>query len=169
PPPRGERTVASSSYTAPRSELEQQLAQLWSQLLNVDRIGVHDDFFRLGGHSLLGIQLVARINDQCGVALALRDLFESPTLAALAQRIETLRCNGSSLQQQLPAVTRAKRNGPLPLSFGQEALWLIDQLEEGASAYMALTAVRLHGPLNVAALQAALERLCERHEILRTT
>ncbi|HEX3131877.1 MAG TPA: amino acid adenylation domain-containing protein, partial [Thermoanaerobaculia bacterium] len=142
---------------------EEVLAGLWSELLGIDCVGRNDGFFELGGHSLLGTRLVSRIRDVFGVELPLRALFEAPRLADLAARIQ------ESSGIAAPPVERVFRQGPVPLSFAQERLWFLDRMEPGAALYSIPAALRVRGRLDVPALQAAFQKIVERHEILRTT
>ncbi|MBU8901094.1 non-ribosomal peptide synthetase, partial [Corallococcus sp. M34] len=129
-----------------------------------DRVGIHDDFFALGGHSLLATQVVSRIRSDLRVELPLRALFEAPTVAALALRIDSRGPTASLAPPLLPS----SRDVALPLSFAQQRLWLIDQLEPQSPAYNIPSALHLHGGLNIEALRRAFEALIERHESLRT-
>ncbi|HEX3128096.1 MAG TPA: non-ribosomal peptide synthase/polyketide synthase [Thermoanaerobaculia bacterium] len=156
-----ERRAATSS--APRTPAEELLAGIWSELLGIDQVGVEDSFFELGGHSLLGTRVVSRIRDVFGVELPLRVLFESPTLGGLASRIAAGR------GAETPPIRRIPRTEELPLSFAQERLWFLEQLEQGGAAYNLPLALRLSGPLDVAALTAAFQGIARRHETLRTT
>ncbi|HBL32093.1 MAG TPA: non-ribosomal peptide synthetase, partial [Acidobacteria bacterium] len=155
-----------SDHRAPRTPIETLLAEIWAGVLGVERIGADDDFFALGGHSLLATQVVSRVRDACGVDLPLRALFEASTLAALAGRIEDTRRGGTAA----PAPIRPlQRNGDLPLSFAQQRLWFLDQMEPGNPNLHLTTALRLTGPLHTVALAAALQEVVRRHETLRTT
>jgi len=150
----------------PRTPVEEVLAGIWQEVLGVGRVGADDDFFELGGHSLLATQVVSRLRDAFGLALPLRTIFDSPTLSSLAAAVDRL---GSSDLPQPPPLRRAARTGPLPLSFAQQRLWFIDQLEPGSAAYNMPAAVRLRGPLDARALERALGEIVRRHESLRTT
>ncbi|MDX2093724.1 MAG: amino acid adenylation domain-containing protein, partial [Kofleriaceae bacterium] len=154
--------LAQREYAAPRTEVETLLTQVWSELLGVERVGVHDDFFALGGHSLLVMRLVAWVRKALGVEVSMRAVFEAPTPGGLAEAIGRLSAAGA---QPLVPVSRA---GALVASFGQQRFWLMAQLAEGA-AYDMSTVVRLRGALDVAALARAVDALVERHEVLRTT
>ncbi|MBB5866512.1 non-ribosomal peptide synthetase, partial [Xanthomonas sp. 3058] len=151
------------TYVAPQGDLEQLLATLWSELLGVEQVGRNDDFFALGGHSLLAVQLISRLRERLGVELALADIFTHPRVAALA----TVLANATP--QTLPPIVPVPRNAPLPLSFAQQRLWFLAQLDPRADlAYLMSNGLRLHGRLDRQALRHALDRLVARHETLRT-
>jgi amino acid adenylation domain-containing protein len=150
-------------YEAPQGEIETLLTRLWSELLGINGISRHDDFFILGGHSLLAVQLSSRIRTALGVEVPLAELFAQPTLAGYARRV------AAATASALPAIVPAPRQEALPLSFAQQRLWFLAQLDERAGAAYAIPGgVRLKGALDVAALQAALNRIVSRHEALRT-
>jgi len=161
------RHQARGVLVLPRTAIEEMVAAVWSQLLNRDRIGIHDNFFALGGHSLLATQAVARVRQTLGVELPLRAMFEAPTVAEFAVRIENARGSGNKLQA--PPITRAARSGNPPLSFAQQRLWFLDQLEPGNPLYNIPQMVRMRGKLDVQALHRSLNKIAERHESLRTT
>ncbi|WP_444546333.1 non-ribosomal peptide synthase/polyketide synthase [Archangium lansingense] len=154
-------------WTAPRTPVEEVLAGLWSELLQVQRVGVDESFFALGGHSLLAMQLVARLRSALQVELPLREVFEAPTVAGLAERVQRALAVAAGAAQ-VPPLRRVPRGGSLPLSFAQERLWLLDQLEGDSAAYHMALAVELTGPLDVVALERSLHELARRHEALRT-
>ncbi|MBZ4422888.1 non-ribosomal peptide synthase/polyketide synthase [Myxococcus sp. RHST-1-4] len=158
--------VERREHVAPRTPVEEQVAALVTQVLRRERVGIHDDFFELGGHSLLGTQLLSRIQHTLGVELPLRVLFEGPTVADLARRIEG---EQRAPAHAVPPLVRVSRDGPLPLSFSQERLWKLFKLNPGSTAYNQPGAFRFAGTLNVDALRAALQALVDRHESLRTT
>ncbi|WP_420124962.1 non-ribosomal peptide synthase/polyketide synthase [Longimicrobium sp.] len=151
--------------TAPRTPAEEILVQIWVEVLRRESVGVHDDFFALGGHSLLATRLLARVQNALGVVVPLRALFEGPTVAELAVRVEEMRRAGLPV---LPPVVRVDRGRPLPLSFAQERLWFIDRMEGGSAQYNIPAALRLAGPLDAAVLERALGEIVRRHESLRT-
>ncbi len=159
-----ERAVAKRQYEAPQGEVESVLAQIWQELLGLTQVGRHDHFFELGGHSLLAVQLSSRIRQRLEVEVPLREIFEQPTLSGLAQRVR-------QLQPSVPsAIVRADRGERVPLSWAQQRLWFLDQLDPGASvAYHLPVSLRLAGLLDRAALRATLDRLVYRHESLRTS
>ncbi|MGA4089446.1 amino acid adenylation domain-containing protein, partial [Ralstonia nicotianae] len=161
PAPEGQ-AYASTAYEAPQGEVEVALAGIWQTLLGVERVGRHDDFFTLGGHSLQAVRLVAQVRTQLGAELGLTELFAQPSLSAVAQAI--VRGRGRAL----PAITVADRSGPLPLSFAQQRLWFLAQMEGGSEAYHIPVGLRLKGELDEDALRRALDRIAARHEALRT-
>ncbi|HEX9939154.1 MAG TPA: amino acid adenylation domain-containing protein, partial [Longimicrobium sp.] len=157
---------AGGRYVAPRTPTEEVLAGIWAEVLRLERVGVEESFFELGGHSLLAIRVVSRVRDVFAVELPLRALFEGPTVAELAGRVEEMRRAGLPV---LPPVVPAERTGALPLSFAQERLWFIDRMEPGSAVYNMPVARRLGGVLDVAALERSLGEIIRRHEALRTT
>ncbi|TYZ49968.1 non-ribosomal peptide synthetase, partial [Ralstonia solanacearum] len=161
PAPEGQ-AYASTAYEAPQGEVEQTLAAIWQTLLGAERVGRHDDFFALGGHSLQAVRLVAQVRTQLGAELGLTELFAQPSLSAVAQAI--MRGQGSAL----PAITAADRSEALPLSFAQQRLWFLAQMEGGSEAYHIPVGLRLTGELDEGALRRSLDRIVARHEALRT-
>ncbi|HEX6101030.1 MAG TPA: amino acid adenylation domain-containing protein [Thermoanaerobaculia bacterium] len=158
--------AASHEYVAPRNETEQQLVEIWAAVLNrgPETIGVHDNFFELGGHSLLATQLVSKIRTQLGVELALKALFERSSVAQLA---EVVAAAPTSAIPQIRPVDREQLD-VLPLSFAQERLWFINQLEPDSAGYNVPGAVLLRGELDADRLDQAFNLIIERHESLRT-
>ncbi len=154
-----------TAFVPPRVPQEQALAAIWRELLDQPRIGIHDDFFELGGHSLLATQVASRVQDAFSVTLPVRALFEETTVAKLAGRIMRLRGESDAGP---PPLKLYPREGDAPLSFAQQRLWFLHQLEGMGSAYNMLTPLRLEGPLDTDALEEALAALVDRHEALRT-
>ncbi|HLK58120.1 MAG TPA: amino acid adenylation domain-containing protein, partial [Chthonomonadaceae bacterium] len=154
------------TYVAPRNPIEEGMAQIWSEVLNLERIGIHANFFELGGHSLLATQVISRIRTTFQTELPVRALFEAPTIAELAERLTLTQGEESA---STPALVPVSRTGPMPLSFSQQRLWFLDQLEPGSNVYNIPCILRLTGTLNVSALQQSLAEIVRRHEALRTT
>jgi len=165
PMPDGQRPELDEAFVASRTATEELLAEIWGQVLGVERVGINDNFFNLGGHSLLATQVVSRIRETFQVEMPLRRMFEAPTVAGLAETIDVSRSRGL----QAPPIVPIPRGGELPLSFAQQRLWFIDQLDPGNSVYNFPVAVRLKGQLNVVALKQSLDEIVRRHEALRTT
>ena len=157
----------NNARVMPRTPTEESLAGIWSDVLGVESVGVYNNFFDLGGHSLLAIQVMARSNDSFKVNLSLRALFETPTIAGLAGRIDSsLLASASEPSQHIEVVSREQS---IPLSFSQENLWLFEQLSPGTSAYTISNAVRIQGPLLSSALEDTINEMLRRHEVLRTS
>jgi acyl transferase domain-containing protein len=158
------RPELNSAYEEPADTLETQIVKMWEDLLGIESVGVRDDFFELGGHSLLTTQLGSRIRSTLEVEVPLRSLFERPTVREMAGLIRSLEGTRASGKE----IVRVKRDGPLPLSFSQQRLWFIHQLEPDSAAYNIPMAVRLSGELKVAAVEQSLGEVMRRHEVLRT-
>jgi len=165
-PAPGQPAGLVAEYVAPRTDTERVLAEVWVQVLGVERVGIHDNFFELGGDSILSIQVMSRVRVAFDVELSPRVLFESPTVAGLAATVT------ESAVGALPAIPVADRVGELPespLSFAQQRLWFLDQFAPESSGHVIAFAVRLRGDLDVNALSGAFSALVARHESLRTT
>ncbi|HJP93403.1 MAG TPA: amino acid adenylation domain-containing protein [Pyrinomonadaceae bacterium] len=156
--PQAEDTVS------PRSQLEELLLGIWTQVLKTPDIGINHNFFELGGHSLLAVSVVSRTRAALNVDLKVRHLFEAPTIAALAHKINQL-----SGVQPLPPIKKVRRDRELPVSFAQERMWFLNQLEKDSPFYNVPGAFKLTGPLDVSSLQKAFEQITLRHEAFRTT
>src|SRR5262249_10507450 len=147
-------------------QVDEAVAAIWKQILGVETLGLHDDFFEMGGHSLLAMQLLARLHDAFQVDLTVGDVFEAPTGMGLAAKIEEeLRAGHGG---QAPPIARASRDRELPLSFAQQRLWFLDQLSPGSAEYNVSTALRVIGRLDLQVLAASLGEIVRRHEVLRT-
>ncbi len=158
--------ASSRRYVAPRNPAEEMLMGIWAIILKRDRIGIHDNFFDLGGHSLLATQVMARVRSVFRVELPLRTVFEATTVAELAEAIESARLQAGGME--VPPVTPVERNGPVPLSFAQQRLWVLAQLEPDGASYNLPVALRLSGPFDVEALERSVNELVRRHVVVRT-
>ncbi|MCU7501408.1 MAG: AMP-binding protein, partial [Ignavibacteria bacterium] len=156
-----------SNYVAPRSVAEGVIASIWSGVLKVPKIGINDNFFELGGHSLLATQVISRIRTAFNIEIPLRSIFENPTVARMGQIVEKeeMKKNGLISRPVLPA----PREALIPLSFAQERLWFLDQLEPGNSFYNMPETYRIKGKLDKYILEESLNEVVRRHEILRTS
>ena len=163
PHPSGAQGVTRKEFVAPRTRVEEILAGIWADVLKVAEIGVNDDFFGLGGHSLLLARIAARIRESFNIDLSLRVLFEASTVAELAKRVET------GIASDDAPLLQIAHDGAPTLSFAQERLWFFDQLEPDSGAYNVPRMLRLRGPLDVAALQRSVDAIVLRHEVLRTS
>ena len=152
-----------SVYEAPQGEVEQTLARIWSELLKVERVGRHDNFFELGGHSLLAVRVLSRVRAELQAELSLSALFAHPVLKDCAVLL------AGKPGSVLPAITAVDRTGPLPLSYAQQRMWFLSQLDGVSEAYHLPQSLRIDGELDRVALRRALDRLIVRHESLRTT
>jgi amino acid adenylation domain-containing protein len=156
-----------TDFVAPETDTERAVALIWHEVLGLPRIGRNDNFFELGGSSLVAAQVISRVRQVFAVELPLRALFENRTLSSLAGRVEELQAEATAAPE--PALARVPRDGALPLSFSQQRLWLIDQIEPGSPLYNIPGAMHLAGPLQPDLLRAALGEVVRRHEVLRTT
>jgi amino acid adenylation domain-containing protein len=151
----------------PSNPIEEILADIWMDVLRVGEIGMDDNFFDVGGHSLLATQIVSRLREVFDVEIPLLALFEFPTIAGLAQSLEAAKW--ARIEEKAASFRPVQRDRDLPLSFAQQRLWFIDQMQPGNPAYNAPQSVRLIGRLNVDALRRTLTEIVRRHEALRTT
>ncbi|MGZ3241251.1 MAG: amino acid adenylation domain-containing protein, partial [Burkholderiaceae bacterium] len=155
----------SIAYVAPRNPLEEKIAAIWSEVLGQKNISVNRNFFEIGGHSLLAVQVVSRVKDGLGLPLTIKDLFTHTTVESLAI---FLAGQEDIPGAALPAISKREESGPIPLSLDQKPYWFLHQLEGGSYTYNIPFAMRMHGELNVEALQKTFHALIERHESLRT-
>ncbi|WP_246253117.1 phosphopantetheine-binding protein, partial [Flavobacterium collinsii] len=154
--------LSTKEYVAPVTDTEHQLVQIWENLLGIEKVGVHDNFFELGGHSLLATRLVSMIRKGLSIEISIREVFEYATIATLSSHVSS-----QSKGVLLPAVVLEDRSGRIPLSFSQERLWFLDQLE-GSVAYHIPIVLRLEGALDTSILEQTLQSIVSRHEVLRT-
>lgn len=147
----------------PETETEREIVAIWQAVLKIDNVGVDDDFFLLGGHSLLMMQVKARLEARLNQTIPLAQLLQSPTVAGMARAIEPL-----PKVNLLPPVTHAAQDGPVELSFAQERIWFLEQMFSGLPVYNVAGAVRLKGSLNKQAVRESLRQIVQRHAVLRT-
>ncbi|BAQ82056.1 non-ribosomal peptide synthase/polyketide synthase [Pseudomonas sp. St29] len=159
--PKPDASQPLADWIAPVSEVEQQVAAIWAQVLGAERVGLNDHFFEMGGHSLLATQMVSRVRHGLGVEVGLRTLFEQPLLGDFVRALGAV---GASA----PAMLALERDEPLRLSYAQERQWFLWQLDPASAAYHVPSALRLKGRLDLAALQRSFDTLVARHESLRT-
>ncbi len=161
-PPPSSSGQSTPDFVPPNTPEEIRLAAIWQRLLNIQHVGRHDNFFRLGGHSLLGMKLISQVHKAFGEELSIRRLFEAPTLQQMAADLAT----GSSFEDT--AIRSHPRGAALPLSYAQQRVWFLEQWEPESALYNLPVVFRLRGSLHLQALQAAIEALVARHESLRT-
>ncbi|MCA2554408.1 MAG: amino acid adenylation domain-containing protein, partial [Microcystis sp. M04BS1] len=157
---------SQGEYIAPRNPIEEKMAQIWGEILKLQRVSIEDNFFELGGHSLLATQVISRLQETFEIVLPLRYLFESPTIAQLSAVI--LKELQTGLGLKLPSIVPVNREADIPLSWAQERLWFVNQLEGESGAYTIDLTMRLRGNLNIKALEKAFQAIIQRHEPLRT-
>ena len=167
PAPDQTRPELDDTFAAPRTPVEEILANIWAEVLKLDTVGIHDNFFHLGGHSLLATRVISRTNLTLQTNLPLRALFTTPTVAGLAEQIAMV-ANEDSSDTTLP-IPLIARDKPIPLSFAQQRLWILDRLEPNQSVYNMSAAFRLTGLLDISALEQSIDEIVKRHETLRTT
>ncbi|HKG23636.1 MAG TPA: amino acid adenylation domain-containing protein, partial [Blastocatellia bacterium] len=167
PPPHGETRERAGDFVSPRNGLEREIASVWAGVFGSERVGVHHDFFDLGGHSLIAARIITRLREAFKIELPVRTIFERPTVAELAESI--LAAMASRQDPGIQPIERVSRAEDLRLSFAQERLWFLDQMSPGSSLYNVAGAVRIDGPLHVEALGLSFNEVIRRHESLRTS
>jgi amino acid adenylation domain-containing protein len=158
---------ARKEPVSPRTPSEEVIAAIWGEVLKRDGVSVEDNFFEIGGHSLLATQIASRLREHFHIPVAVRTVFEAPTIAELARRLDSARREEQGLVP--PPIQPVPRDHDLPLSFAQERLWVLDQMEPNNPLYNIPRAMRVRGPLQPAALEKALNEIVRRHESQRTT
>jgi amino acid adenylation domain-containing protein len=158
-------SVKTESFLAPRTEMEQQLVEIWAEVLHLEpsAISIDENFFALGGHSLLATQVISRIRDTFEVAISISSLFEFATIAELAPQI-AIADRDITIQPICPLAERSQ----IPLSLAQQRLWFLYQMESQSSAYNIPLALQLKGVVDVTVLQQSIAEIVRRHETLRT-
>jgi amino acid adenylation domain-containing protein len=167
PTPKEVNSDREKTFVAANTPIEEMLTGIWAQILGIDRVGIHDNFFELGGHSLLATGLISQVRKQFQVELSPRCLFEAPTVARFAEYIKKAIAKGQQLND-LP-ICPVSRETRLPLSFGQQRLWIIDRLEPESTAYNGSNIILIEGELDLAAFKQSIQEVIQRHEVLRTS
>lgn len=162
PAPEKVRLDLAAGFVAPRDDNEEKLVTIWSEILGLEQVGVEDDFFELGGHSLLATQVISRIRKVFDVELALRYIFEKPTIAGLATVIQAQSSQTGATIRPVPRVD------DLPLSFAQQRMWFLERMVPDSPFYVSPLHMEIGGKLHVPRLRHALARIVDRHEVLRT-
>ena len=162
PIPNTNSLQTTNEFVSPTNPLEELVASIWQDILKRDRVGVHDNFFELGGHSLIATQVISRVRLTTDTEVPLKALFENPTIAGFVEQIE------QADKTSLPPIESQSRDAPIPLSFAQERLWFLDQLDGSSATYNIPAAWVITGDLNHSALELALAEILSRHETLRT-
>jgi len=165
PHPGDDETRQIRAVSLPASPIEEVLLAIWAEVLKIDGIGVMDNFFELGGHSLLATQLISRVRAAFSLDVAVRQIFDTPTVRGLARHIETC---GSQGALAVPPIVRVPRDGEYPLSFAQERLWFLDRLQGKSANYNMSAAIRITGDIDEEALRRSLSEIVRRHEVFRT-
>ena len=161
-------TRAAEEFSAPATSTERRIAEIWTAVLGLERVGREDDFFTLGGHSLLAARVATQVRERCRADVSVRALFELPTLAAFAARVDSLRTEAPARRDTVTEARPTAADGSSPVSFQQASLLFFDALDPGSPIYNAPVAFRVAGELDVAALRSALTGLVDRHQALRT-
>src|SRR6185295_7436359 len=167
PAPDEIETQQSKTFVGPRTPVEEIVADIWAKLFRVKQVSRHDNFFELGGHSLLATQVIARVRKLFSVEVAVRALFESPTVAALAQQIEQEIKAGP--EKRVVPIERVSREAPIPVSLAQQRLWFLHELAPESTAYQLHVSLRINGPLETEVFERVCTEIVRRHEILRTS
>ncbi|MFO0384365.1 MAG: amino acid adenylation domain-containing protein [Pirellula sp.] len=172
PAPDDSRADLDTDFVAPATPIENQIASIWTAVLGIQKVGIHDNFFRLGGNSLSAVRVLIRLNRQWQSHLIPRDLFDAPTISGLSGKIAESQSVGevifNSEESRESRIQRVERSKPLPLSSGQEGMWFLNQSMANRVAYNVPMLVRLSGVCDAEALQASLHDVLQRHESLRT-
>jgi amino acid adenylation domain-containing protein len=158
----------TGTFVAPLSSTEVSLSKIWEDLLGLPQISIYDNFFELGGNSLMATQAVTHARQEFNVKLPVNSIYEAPTIAGLSMQIDAAARIGDALPS-LPPISTVDRDAPLPLSFAQERMWFIHQLDPGSSAYHVPVGLHLSGPFDLEAMDKSAREVFRRHEILRTT
>ncbi|MDB9465838.1 non-ribosomal peptide synthetase [Dolichospermum circinale] len=161
--PEPDLSAIQSKFVPPQTPTQEIIANIWSEVLGIEKVGIHDNFLELGGHSLLASLVISRLREALSIEISIASLFAAPTIATFSEKI------GSSAQNLLPNLEPVARNIELPLSLTQQRFWFLDQMEGANSAYNIVRVLNLQGSLNFTALEEAIATIINRHETLRTS
>ncbi|HEY0603676.1 MAG TPA: amino acid adenylation domain-containing protein [Herpetosiphonaceae bacterium] len=167
PAPDLSRSELDPALSRPRTPTEEVVAAIWQRVLGIEQVGIHDSFFSLGGHSLLATQILSRVRETFQVELALSNLFNTPTVTGMAEQIDRAQQTARGLQ--VPPIVPVPRTGDLPISYAQQRLWFLHQIDPSSPTYNIPSAVMLRGDVDLRALERSLDAIVRRHEVLRTT
>jgi amino acid adenylation domain-containing protein len=167
PAPQQTESTENTGDVLAATPVERKVSDIWANVLKLERVSLDDNFFELGGHSLLAIRLIARLREEFDIELPLREFFGSPTVAQTASQVERLL--ESKPGSRIPAPRPIARTGEVLLSFSQQRLWFVDQLEPGNPAYNIFAAIHLSGRLDVSSLEKSVNEILSRHEVMRTS
>ncbi|MHC5939086.1 amino acid adenylation domain-containing protein [Nostoc sp.] len=168
PAPELVETIAKDSDVKLTTATQERLSKMWNDVLGGSRVGLTDNFFQMGGHSLLATKLISRVREEFNLAFPLRTIFEYPTFVALAEQIDLLATKTENQTNQSVQISKIAQRDNLPLSFSQQRLWFLDQLEANNPAYNIAVGFRMDGCLNQQAFERSLQEIVQRHEVLRT-
>jgi len=154
-------------HVGPRTQMERRLTEIWREVLRLERVGIDDDFFDLGGDSLLATQIISRVLQMTGLEFSIVNLFHKPTITSFAEWLDS--AESPPNRSNAPAIQPIPRGSDLPVSFGEQRIWFMSQYAEDNAVYVTPIVLRLEGALDVTALKRSLNKIVERHEVLRTT
>jgi non-ribosomal peptide synthetase component F/acyl carrier protein len=157
-----------NAYTAPRTELEEMLADIYARTLKLERVGIYDNFFEFGGHSLMAAQVIYRLQESLELEIPISQLFEMPTVAELAEYITTAKQNKDDSYLTLDSSVQRRLETNFLLSSSQQQLWFLTQLEGGNAAYNIPLAFKIFGELDIPTLEQSLNEILQRHDSLRS-
>ncbi len=163
--PRPDHIELEQKIVLPRTATEELIANIWADVLKIDKVGIYQNFFEISGHSLLATQVVSRLKESFKFDIPIKTLFDFPTVNLLAQEIEKLELSNAG---NLPELIKVDRNVKIPLSFSQQRLWFLNELKPNDPSYNITNAFVLKGDLDISALKQSIKYLIDRHEILRT-
>ncbi len=156
----------SAHYLAPRDDIERTITGIWERMLGIGRISMDDDFFKLGGHSLMATQLIAEVRRVTGTEVSVQSLFKAPSIGGLSEEVRALRA--AHPDYQVSTIPSISRDGKLPLSYHQEMVWDFERRWGGTARFNGCMSIRLTGELNLEAMRFAIDEILRRHEVLRT-